>query len=511
MSRVGRFDRDRPDRYDYDDDIVSMRSGGGRGRDLPDNYSHRYETRPRAYDDDMVRDRRYYDDEPRFPRRELAPEYERRGPPVLEREREYFRDPFPPRPTMVRRQSSLDTYDRRPLHKLYEKEEYPPPARREDIHREDFRAPAYADIPLPKTRQRRELEAPPPRKHEDHYYDDIRVAEPDHYGDDRYLSYPDRIRERKYVRRDDRSSPSRSHRSHSTHARSKKSRSTTSESTTTGTTRSSSASSSSSSSGGTAIQGTYPKPGKTRIPARLVSKRAIIDIGYPFTEEGTTIIIQKALGQENIDALLKLSEDYKKSEQEVAAARSSAGDLDERREEIFVPPPPAPALPPPAPAPALAPAPAPAPAPTQVIQYPPPAPPPAPVVIEAGPRRNVSPSRTSTTGTSWDAYSYGHHHHHHHPEASAPVPIGPLALAERSRSRSRSREIRHEIHSLERELAHRTRYEPVRSERELVKAERLPNGELVLYEQEVSREHVPKPARIEKDKKGRLSLSLPRR
>jgi hypothetical protein len=29
----------------------------------------------------------------------------------------------------------------------------------------------------------------------------------------------------------------------------------------------------------------YPKKGKTRIPVRLVSKRALIDIGYPFTEE----------------------------------------------------------------------------------------------------------------------------------------------------------------------------------------------------------------------------------
>lgn len=254
--------------------------------------------------------------------------------------------------------------------------------------------------------------------------------------------------------------------------------------------------------------------------------------------QGNTIIVQKALGQDNIDALLKLSEDYKKSEpttsrmlhlhsqkahsahgltppgeQEVAAARSSAGDIDERREEIFVPPAPAPAPPPPAPSVRVPPAPAPAPVPV--------APPPGPVIVDA---REPSPSRDTATTSSYDSYystpSYYHRYHHHghhdgHHEASAPIPVGPLALAERSRSRSRSREIRHEIRALERErdreLAHRPRYEPVRGERELVKAERLPNGELVLYEEQIEREHIPKPARIEKDKKGRLSISLPSR
>ncbi|KAJ9136678.1 hypothetical protein NKR23_g9579 [Pleurostoma richardsiae] len=58
----------------------------------------------------------------------------------------------------------------------------------------------------------------------------------------------------------------------------------------------------------------YPKKGKTRIPEKLVSKRALIDLGYPFVQEGSTIIVLKALGQENIDDLLKLSEDYKKAE-----------------------------------------------------------------------------------------------------------------------------------------------------------------------------------------------------
>lgn len=29
----------------------------------------------------------------------------------------------------------------------------------------------------------------------------------------------------------------------------------------------------------------FPKKGKTRMPARLVSKKAIIDLDYPFVEE----------------------------------------------------------------------------------------------------------------------------------------------------------------------------------------------------------------------------------
>jgi hypothetical protein len=60
------------------------------------------------------------------------------------------------------------------------------------------------------------------------------------------------------------------------------------------------------------VRSEYPKKGKTRIPAKLVSKRALIDLGYPFFEEGNTLIVQKALGQDNIDELLKVSEDYKK-------------------------------------------------------------------------------------------------------------------------------------------------------------------------------------------------------
>lgn len=280
---ASRWDRDRFDyeqdraRYDDRDDRHQMR--GGRGRDPYDYPDDRRQ--PKAYDDDFVRERRYFDDEPRPARREFAPEYERRGPPVMERERErdfYRRESPQRRPAFLRRQSSLDTFDRRPARNLYERrEEYPPPARREDIYREDYRAPPYTDIPLPKTKTKA---LPPPRHYDDRYYEDIKVAEPDYYGDEDYRAMPERVREREYIRsrdrRDDRGSPTRSAKtSRSTRTRTRRGSSPSSTTT----------SRSSSSSGGTTVKSEYPKKGKTRIPGRLASKRALIDLGYPFTEE----------------------------------------------------------------------------------------------------------------------------------------------------------------------------------------------------------------------------------
>ncbi|KFX93014.1 hypothetical protein V490_05038 [Pseudogymnoascus sp. VKM F-3557] len=55
-----------------------------------------------------------------------------------------------------------------------------------------------------------------------------------------------------------------------------------------------------------------PKRGKTRMPTRIVNKRAINELGYPFEEEDTTIIIQRALSRKHIDEVIQLSEKYKK-------------------------------------------------------------------------------------------------------------------------------------------------------------------------------------------------------
>ena len=280
-----RFEHERDRDYDrgrVDDDRYYMR--GGQGRDHSDErYDRRYY---RSYEDDYPpRDqpRRFHDDEympPRPERRREPPpeaEYDRRRRVMdMEMERERDRDPRRDtdsrRPAFLRRQSSLDTYDRQPLRIFYEaeREEYPPPARREDIYREEARLPPNQDIPLPRTKG-----LPAPRHPEDRYYhhDEIRVSDPDYYGDDNYRSYPERVEEREVVRHRKRrgSNETRSTRTR-THRGSSPSSTTIS-------------SRSSSSSGGTTIASEYPKKGKTRVPARLVSKRAIIDIGYPFTEE----------------------------------------------------------------------------------------------------------------------------------------------------------------------------------------------------------------------------------
>lgn len=255
--------RDRFDRV-VEDDRYTMR--GGRGREHSDE---RHDRRPydRSYGDDFRQERRFHDDDPRLaPRRDPMPEqdYSRRVVIDRERDREYYRSPSPRRPGFLRRQSSLDTFDRRPLRNFTEREEYPPPARREDIYREDFRAPPYKDIPLPAQEP-----LPPSRRPRQRFYEDVEVPDPDRFGAERY---PERVREREIVRtrreRDDsretRTTRTRSHR---------------------GSSRSSSTSSSSSTSRATTVKNEYPKKGKTRIPAKLVSKRAIIDIGYPFIEE----------------------------------------------------------------------------------------------------------------------------------------------------------------------------------------------------------------------------------
>lgn len=232
---------------------------------------------PRPWDDDYVsRDRPYWEDEPRQ-RRSPPTEFDRRV--QMDRERAY-RDPSPPRRPgqLIRRQSSLDTFDRRPAPRFYEheREEYGPPARRAD-YRPDPRPDPYEPVPLPRSRA-----LPPPRMYAERDYDEIKVSDPDHYGDDDFRGYPERVTEREVTRtrrRRDRSSSRTTHRSRRSHHAASTVRSSSKSSSKT--------SDSASSSGGTTVtvKSEYPKKGKTRIPGRLVSKRALIDLGYPFIEE----------------------------------------------------------------------------------------------------------------------------------------------------------------------------------------------------------------------------------
>lgn len=265
LLRGDRWDRDRfvyeRDRDRYGDERERIEEHDHHYSRGPDRYERRGS---RPYEEDYVRDRRYYEDGYRA-RRSPPPEFERKV--IIDNAHDY-RSPSPPRrpTTLLRRQSSLDTFDRRLPPRFHEREEYGPPARRGD-----YRPEPYQPIPLPRSRA-----LPPPRVY-GREYDEIRIAEPDRYGDDDFHSYPERIREREIRRtrrRRDRSG-SRTSRSHTHHGSSVRSSSKTS------------STSSSSSSGGTSVtvKSEYPKKGKTRIPVRLVSKRALIDLGYPFEEE----------------------------------------------------------------------------------------------------------------------------------------------------------------------------------------------------------------------------------
>ncbi|KAI0019210.1 hypothetical protein F4780DRAFT_793709 [Xylariomycetidae sp. FL0641] len=486
-----------------------------RPREPSVDIDERFERRKsRPYEEDevdvRVREKKYYDEEPERRYRRHSPDTERRIFYEKERERHYAQhSPSPPPrrgpPTLLRRQSSLDTFDRRPPPRFFEhEEEYGPPARREG-----YRPDPYEPIPLPRSRA-----LPPPRVYAERDFEEIQVAEPDRYGEEHYRAWPDHLTEKGSVK----SKKTRGSGSRTSKARSRRSGRSTARSSSRSSTTSSS---SSSSSGGTTVtvKSEYPKKGKTRIPARLVSKRAIIDLGYPYIEEGNTIVVQKALGQQNIDDLLKLSDDYKKAEEEVGNARSVHENLiEERREEVFtippppptvtvVPPPPAsvaqsshhtshhPSPPPPPPAPATA-------APMEVVRE--------TMVREVSPARSYTTCSTSTGRTPivYDAAPR---------EYSEGVPLGPLAIVgDRRRS---DKEIKMEIARLEAERdimrqerhrhhshshsRHRRSHSHGLTDRELVRTERLPTGELVVYQEEVEKIEEPRRGvRIEKDKRG---------
>ncbi|KAI0528527.1 hypothetical protein GGR58DRAFT_495711 [Xylaria digitata] len=415
---------------------------------------------PRPWEDEHIRERRYYDEALR--RRPSSPLESEKGISFeRERGREY-RDPSPSvrRPAgLLRRQSSLDTFDRRPAQRLYNRDDHSPPTRRRE-----YRPEPYEPIPLPRSRA-----LPPPRIYAENDYEEIKVTEPQRYGDDDFHAYPEHVLEREIVRtrkQRDRSG-SRTSRPRRRHSRSRR-----------GSSRSSSTSSSSSDTGGTATttKSEYPKKGKTRIPVRLISVRAIAELQYPYTIEGNTVIIQKALGQQNIDDLLRLSDECKKADAELAAARSVPGALvEERKEEVFTIPPPAPHM---------------------LVRAPPP--PPVEVVKETM-VREVSPARTYTSYNGPSPSTANSYTTSRTPvvvdagprDVGDNVLAGPLTLVGDRRG-----DHYHQYHHGHHSHSHSR-------DRDLVRAERLPTGELVLYEEEIERIEEPRRGvRIEKDKKG---------
>lgn len=154
----------------------------------------------------------------------------------------------PARPQYMRRQSSLDTFDRRPLPRFGgEIERF----ERDEVH--EYRLPPNVPIPLPIREHRRRS---PPRRFEDDF-EDIR------YDDRRGRGREEEAYREVEVHRE----KSRVRRSKSVAAKS---------------TRSSSISSFEE------IQparATFGKKGRTRMPKRLVKKQAVVELGYPFEEE----------------------------------------------------------------------------------------------------------------------------------------------------------------------------------------------------------------------------------
>lgn len=218
---------------------------------------------------------------------------ERYGPPARRPERRYYEDDFfdtrsrapaadaiipyrprreepppppPPRPGLLRRQSSLDTFDRRPMRRFEEFEEY--------------RSPPPIAVPLPPRR------ASPPRyapRYGERDVEEIRVSEPDFYGDEEFRTY----KEREWTNRRTRSR----RRSHSSEVRERISEEEIIE------------------------EAPWPRRGKTKMPRSKVHLRAIVELGYPFEEEGETVILLKALNKQQIDEVIALSQEFREREQ----------------------------------------------------------------------------------------------------------------------------------------------------------------------------------------------------
>ena len=235
----------------------------------------------------------------------------------------------PPRPGLLRRQSSLDTFDRRPIPRYT---------------REEYRVPAYTPVPLPIRRPERE-------------YEEVRYR--DNYSPEDYREVEIQ-RERSVHRR--RPSAPKSVKSSKTKSVTTRRSSTSSESIDEretirdgnksihesfhesehsgprGRTESIRESVHESEHGGPlsrhesihesvhesvhgstvigdgsvheSIQHRFKK-GKTRMPKRLVRREAILDLGYPFDEEEDFFLLTVALEKEQIDEVIRISETYK--------------------------------------------------------------------------------------------------------------------------------------------------------------------------------------------------------
>ncbi|KAF7595875.1 hypothetical protein BBP40_004368 [Aspergillus hancockii] len=238
----------------------------------PDRFAR--ERRERHHSRPPVLDRPRHVEDERFEYR--LHETDRYGPPARRPGRHYEDDhlihpsgplvaydrpraespPAPPRPRLLRRQSSLDTFDRIPSRKL---DEY------------FYRPAAPKAAPSPPPARRRSFR----RSREPDYFEEIRIAEPDYYGDEEYRGFRERDRASAHPRRS------------GSHFRERVVEEVE-------------------------IEKPYPRKGKTRVPRKLIHPHAIRELGYPYEEEGDMVIIQLALSKDQIDEVISLSRTVKR-------------------------------------------------------------------------------------------------------------------------------------------------------------------------------------------------------
>ena len=219
--------------------------------DYPPRRAPAYEEQ-RYYEEDRygprgATQRRYFEEtdyyDPRAQRGQMVP---------YAPERPARPDPMP-RPGILRRQSSLDTFDRRPTRRF---DDY------SDFNSQRRPPPPRELIPA---------RAPSPRRYsryDEKIYDEVRVQDPDHYGDDGFREY----REREWVRERKRNSPSPDRRTVRDDRSVRDDRTVREE-----------------------VfeerkeefvgEKPYPRRGKTRMPKRLVHTKVLYDLGYPYYEE----------------------------------------------------------------------------------------------------------------------------------------------------------------------------------------------------------------------------------
>lgn len=145
-----------------------------------------------------------------------------------------------PRPRFIRRQSSLDTFDRKPMPRYGDRLREPPET-----------------IALPSRPRRRSPPRFVGRDYVERDYEEIRVAEPEFYGDEEFRGYTER--EISTVRK--------RHGGNETRERDIIEEREE------------------------IIEKPYPRKGKTKMPMRLVNRRAVIELGYPFEEEVCQFIL----------------------------------------------------------------------------------------------------------------------------------------------------------------------------------------------------------------------------